>query len=87
MDISVSERGTVLKSLIGVNVGCVMEATVSRLGFTVFTGEKLILLPKVDPGILLFCLRKFDEVLEGAGVWKYTHLSKYSLQEYGQLLS
>ena len=67
MDISVSERGTVLKSLIGVNVGCVMEATVSRLGFTVLTGEKLILLSKVDPGIFVCCRRKLDEVVKGDG--------------------
>ena len=67
MDISVSERGTVLKSLIGVNVGCAMDATVSRLGLTVSTGEKLILLLKVDPGIFVFCRQKFDEVVEGAG--------------------
>ena len=67
VEISVSERGIALKSLSGVKVDGVVEVTVSRLGFTVFTGEKLILLPKVDPGILLFCLRKFDEVVEGAG--------------------
>ena len=67
VDISVSERGIVLKSLIGVNVGCVMEVTVNRLGLTVLTGEKLILLPKVDPGIFVIVVENLMKLWKALG--------------------